>query len=501
MDVSDNSSFNLEFRSYIKVAASESGNYTWTHSSASSQGALRCYRGVNTTTPQDATATQNTATNETRTATGLTTATNAAWIEFAGFDWADNSNNLSPPSGMTERLDVTLVYAATQEITVAGATGNKSHTCNTGPGTGRPNGARLVALRPAGGSTYTIDAATASYAITGTAVSTLLGRRVDAATASYAVTGTTAGTYYGRKVAADTASYTISGTAVTFPKTWILDAATGSYAISGTAASGLLGRLVDAATGSYALTGSDVTLTRGLPLVADAGSYAISGTAAGTLHGWAVSAGAGSYTIDGQDVTLTKLAAGSLTADPGSYLITGADVSLLQSHALLGADPGSYEITGADVTLYYTRLLDGEGGSYAIDGSPVTLTYSGEITPEPEPEPEPPARTHGGGGRWGTSGRRIVWPKKKREEWQAYVRDEIRRLYGTLDVEEAVEAVAPYIPAEVDPRAVQAVVRALVPDVPLAEIKRAVAPLVDYERLRAMDDDLMSILEVRWQSQ
>jgi hypothetical protein len=47
---------------------------------------------------------------------------------------------------------------------------------------------------------------------------------------------------------------------------------------------------------------------------------------------------------------------------------------------------------------------------------------------------------------------------------------------------------------------VQAVVRALVPDAPLAEIKRAVAPLVDYERLRAQDDDLMSILEVRWQS-
>jgi hypothetical protein len=502
MDVTDIPTNNGEFRVYIKKAASESGSYAFTHSSCSSQGSLSVWRGVDTTTAQDATATTNSGSpaNTTRTWTGLTTVTNDAWIVGLGFDWADNANALSPPTGMTERLEVNpLVYIASEAIAAAGATGNRTHTCNAN--SGWPRGGLLLALRPASAGAYTLDATTsASYAITGTAVSTLLGRRVDAATASYAITGTAAGTYYGRKVAADTASYTISGTAVTFPKTWILDAATGSYAITGTAASGLLGRLVDAAAGSYAVTGSDVTLRRALPLVADAGSYAISGTAAGTLHGWLVSADGGSYTVTGSDVTLTYLAAGRVTADAGSYAISGTDVSLLASHIALAADGGSYEISGTDAAVLAGYLADASGGSYAIDGSPVTLTYSGEVEPEPEPEPEAPPRTHGGGGRWGTSGRRIVWPKKKREEWQEYVRDEIRRLYGTLDVEEAVEAVAPYIPAEVDPRAVQAVVRALVPSAPLAEIKRAVAPLVDELDLIALDEDFLRFVEARWQS-
>jgi hypothetical protein len=490
----------------IKVASGESGDYTFTHSSTSSQGWIGRFSGCDTTTPQDATSTYNSASgsagNTTTTWTGLTTVTNGALLVAMEHDFGDSANNLSAPSGMTERRDTSIHYVATEVFATAGATGNRTHTNNNVGGGGNDAWqARLVALRPATGGAYTLDATTsASYAITGTAVSALLGRRVDAATTPYAITGTTAGTYLGRKIAADTIAYTISGTTVSFLKTWILDAAAGSHLISGTSAGTLHGWLVDAAPAAYAIGGSDVTLRRALPLGADAGSHSISGTAAGMLHGWLVSVAPDSYTIDGQDVTLTKLAAGTLTADPGIYLITGADVSLLASHALLGADPGSYEITGGDVTLYYTRLLDAESGSYAIDGSPATLTYSGEVTPEPEPEPEPPARTHGGGGRWGTSGRRIVWPKKKREEWQEYVRDEIRRLYGTLDVEEAVEAVAPYIPAEVDPRAVQAVVRALVPSVPLAEIKRAVAPLVEELDLIALDEDFLRFVEARWQN-
>lgn len=146
--VSNVDNFNANFRVYYKRASGESGDYTITHSSASTQASLQVVRGVDWAAgPWAASPTTNSGTGATRTWTGLSPAVTDAMLLACAFDWADNSNNLSPPTGMTERLDVVLTYVAEELLTASGATGNRSHSCNSR--SGAPWGAIMLALRPA----------------------------------------------------------------------------------------------------------------------------------------------------------------------------------------------------------------------------------------------------------------------------------------------------------------------------------------------------------------
>lgn len=141
--------FNVEHRCYGKRASGESGDYTWTHSSASSQASVSVFRGVDPVTAEDQISTSNTGSGTTRTWTGLTTVTNGAMIVALGHDWGDTSNNLVPPTGMAECAENGIIcYVACEEVPTAGATGNRSHTCNSGSQSDRLFSARLVALRP-----------------------------------------------------------------------------------------------------------------------------------------------------------------------------------------------------------------------------------------------------------------------------------------------------------------------------------------------------------------
>lgn len=149
--------FYVEFRIYIKTAASESGDYTFTHSSCSSQGVMACFRGVDTTTPQDVTATTNRGNGVSRTWTGLTTTTANVWIVGFGHDFADTSNNLTAPTGMTERMEVNaLTYLVTELIATASATGDRTHNCNSSNADSeRLWETRLIALRSDGAAAPT----------------------------------------------------------------------------------------------------------------------------------------------------------------------------------------------------------------------------------------------------------------------------------------------------------------------------------------------------------
>lgn len=136
---------------WYKIAASESGDYTWTHANAEwgTQGLIARYTGVSSGSPINASSSlAESPASTTRTATGVTTTVANCMALFIGWDWADTANALSPPSGMTERLEVNpLSYVAEVAVPSAGATGNKSHVCNSV--SGFPRGAWLVALTPA----------------------------------------------------------------------------------------------------------------------------------------------------------------------------------------------------------------------------------------------------------------------------------------------------------------------------------------------------------------
>jgi hypothetical protein len=83
---------------------------------------------------------------------------------------------------------------------------------------------------------YTITCDAGSYAITGTAMNTLMGRKVACAAGSYAVTGTAMTPLHAKKLALDAGSYALTGTAMTPLHNKKITCDAGSYAITGTAA-------------------------------------------------------------------------------------------------------------------------------------------------------------------------------------------------------------------------------------------------------------------------
>ncbi|NEI52715.1 hypothetical protein GR217_34415 [Rhizobium leguminosarum] len=141
------STFFLNSRVYVKTAAGESGDYTFLHSSGSSQGTIARYTGANGVINTFSSNVQNFSPGTTtRTATSITTTADGCMLLFVGLDWGDTTNDLTPPAGFTEREDVLLSYWADEVQATAGATGDVSHTCNSS--VLDPRLAWLIALEP-----------------------------------------------------------------------------------------------------------------------------------------------------------------------------------------------------------------------------------------------------------------------------------------------------------------------------------------------------------------
>lgn len=124
---------------YTKVASSESGNYTFTHGSAYTEGIIYAVEGADTSTPVSPTPTQVTYSNaDTVVAPSITPARNSSAIFWVGGAW-DASGPATPPAGttptFTEDYDPGtggVFYAASGVLAIAAATGTKSVTFNQG---------------------------------------------------------------------------------------------------------------------------------------------------------------------------------------------------------------------------------------------------------------------------------------------------------------------------------------------------------------------------------
>jgi hypothetical protein len=128
---------------FWKRAAGESGSYTFSHATCSSQGLLKAYSGcLGSGTPLGATA------NRTGFFTGsigdsITTTAANSYLLYEAHDWT-GSGALAPPTGMTERFDG-LIYSADEPIVAAGATGTRAQT-NANAAGGEPWAVRMVEL-------------------------------------------------------------------------------------------------------------------------------------------------------------------------------------------------------------------------------------------------------------------------------------------------------------------------------------------------------------------
>ena len=125
-------------------------NITWNANIGSCwrSAVVNTYRLVDTTTPQDATATEaaSGSSSTSATAPGLTVATADALVVYSEADY--DGRTVTPPGGsptFTEHTDFANLEVASATYTSTGATGDKTGTLNTASF----NASGLLALRPA----------------------------------------------------------------------------------------------------------------------------------------------------------------------------------------------------------------------------------------------------------------------------------------------------------------------------------------------------------------
>ena len=145
----------VRVRAYTKIASSESGNYTFSHSSAYSEAIMYRISGADTTTPVNPNPTSGSGNSTTSIAPGITTPRNNSVVVFVSGAW-NAAGPTTPPTGttptFTEYFDGGaggVFYSAAGVLATAGATGDKSNT--NGNGNSWPWVAGLICIQAASG--------------------------------------------------------------------------------------------------------------------------------------------------------------------------------------------------------------------------------------------------------------------------------------------------------------------------------------------------------------
>lgn len=179
---------------------------------------------------------------------------------------------------------------------------------------------------------YTLTAATGSYALSGQSANLLKSRVLSAATGGYALNGVAAGLARSRLLTANTGAYVHTGVAANIIYTpaanaYVLTANAGSYAFSGVGANLLRSRLLTGAAGSYALTGVSAGIAKSKKLTANTGTYTLAGNAATISYtpnagAYTLTAETGAYSLAGNDATITTTATAAPSFNGGFVMRT-----------------------------------------------------------------------------------------------------------------------------------------------------------------------------------
>jgi hypothetical protein len=132
----------------VVANASSTIGVTWGGGSFWRDFAVHRFTGVDTTTPQDVTATENTGTSATLTGLGLASGSANRWLVLCGVDF-DGRTASSWTSPLTERNDSGNVKMAAGEDAAGTDTANKTATLSAG---GSDWASVMLALRNAGGA-------------------------------------------------------------------------------------------------------------------------------------------------------------------------------------------------------------------------------------------------------------------------------------------------------------------------------------------------------------
>ena len=307
------------------------------------------FRGVNTTTPFNASAGTAQVTSLTLPAVTTTVRDCLIVASLAHTRDVGSTNETANPTNatlahITELFDQSTsagggggiaVFAGIKDV--AGNTGTTTFTfVNTTPATS----AITFALAPSS-TAKALYAKERAYSYTGTAANTILNRKVVAEASTYSYTGADATLTYTQQTA------------------YNLTVDSGTYSYSGTDADILHSRVLTLDSGTYSYTGTDATLT-----------YA-------QLNAYTLATDSGTYSYTGTDATLiyTQMGAYILIAAPGTYSYTGTAADILSKRKVV-ADLGTYSYTGTAANILFNRKIVAASGTYSYSGVDAVLVYT-----------------------------------------------------------------------------------------------------------------------------
>jgi hypothetical protein len=331
---------------YWKVAASEAGNYTFTHTSAATEGYMYRLTGANTTTPIDATPTVQvwaSGQGQTTTYPSVTTVTNGCFLIFAECLWdavgAGTVSGTTP--SITLRRAGTLQWIGDGTQTTAGATGSRTRSTNGNGSVGTKWASIVVPIRPSTGpAAYTMPAVNGTLTAAGQANRLARSRDMDAVNGTLTLAGPTVNLIY----------------------------------------SGAGSKSMPGGIGFLAVSGQTAILRRIRIMPAVQGTLTAAGQVAALRYAHKVPAGQAALTPSGQNVTLRYTR--KMPAGLGTITVLEPVVNLIYSGAgvkLLPAGVGFPRLDGQPVTLRYTRKLVAANGLLVLYSQPATLTHA-EVT-------------------------------------------------------------------------------------------------------------------------
>lgn len=337
--VTDVYGFQGKFNLFWKRAASESGSYTFSHSSASSQGLLLAISGAVTSgSPIDASS-NNTGVGNTSTATGVTTTVPNDLLLYIAHDW-EGLGALSPPSGFTEIFD-SLIYSARMSQATAGASGSKTQT--NGNLYDEPWAAWLIAIKP--------PSADVSVNITGASVSALAGTATTKVDDSVSITGASASALAGTTV--PKVSSLVTGAAATASAGGVTIQVSDSVSLTGAAATASAGAVATQVDDSSAISGASASALAGTAAAQTSDSVLLTGASCSASAGavapsiWDQVAGAAAQALAGGGSV-------ALLAQPSGAVVQG----LAGQVSTTGGTGSTVNISGASVA-----ALAGAAGS------------------------------------------------------------------------------------------------------------------------------------------
>lgn len=319
-----------------------------------------CFRGVDTTTPEDAaptTAGETTSTNPDPAAIDI--ATEGAAVLVAACMTVVMDTSPGTISGYDAGGYVSEIGNDTADHTLAGACilGLSTGSHNPGAWSSWSSGlwyAITVAIRPAIIlNHYSLPIASGSFSLSGSA--TALKQT--------------------RKLAVGSGAFTLTGSAVAVKKDLKLFPVSGSYTLLGQAVVLKQTRRIDIASGSFALTGSHVDLAQGVALnhynlPIGSGAFILAGQGVNLKKTLRLIPVSGGFSLSGQSLVLKQTR--KLIPASGSFILSGQAIGLSQGRRLVPATT-AFSLTGQAVGLRHTRKLNISSGVFSLTGSALAL--------------------------------------------------------------------------------------------------------------------------------